>query len=713
MPTISIGTLRYDIVSDTTSFVRGIKATAKQKREADRIFREGLSPMQKHNHALIRMYALYKKGMITKEAVLAQQKKIKKTLFDEQAALRMSGVDLKKYSSSWNVLPTKIELTNKAIDRNTRSLLKNRAARAASGGGQNKDLANIGGSLGSALGGGGAGAGAGRILGLGSFGAVGALVAGGIMAKTIKEAAILETALVDLQVILGDNAAGTAMVNNLRDIARTTPLTSKALIKGAQTLLGYGLAAEGLEDTMYRIGEIAGGDAVRMDSLTRAFAQVQSAGKLMGQEMLQLVNAGFPVAEIAKAAGVSMEDFRKEMEEGNIKASHLTEAMVNLTSAGGLMEGRLARQADTIKGTWVTAVGSIEQSFAEIGMKSKDQWKGIIKFFGEFSVTALESFYAFKEAAFETVDGVGTLINDVAKFLFLDDELSDMKSWFFSSDALDEHGEKLSGYKRVIRGLSDTFLRLMGHSQKDIDAMRASDRAFHKMNDSALEAVEARKKFADGQEKIRQSVEKEVDTYTKAQKAKAKAIYDEMKPEEDLQAMLKRHWSERNKARIEMAKINAKTGSRAAGFKYMQATVARQKAEEAKMRKELADEQRKMQYDAAKDAENKRFDLEKRNIKRAIEFRKKKIGDQYDDSKRNAKAIGERGKFASMDSYTASAQIQAEYDQNRIVNKADDRREQQLEQLKKLEARADRNAQTRHDQRMKVLDNSYNNAGKP
>lgn len=711
MSVISIGTLRYDIISDTTSFVRGIKATSKQKREADRVFREGLSPMQKHNLALTRMYALYKKGMVTKENVLLQQKKIKAELHREQTALRMSGVDLKKYASSWNVLPTKINITTAAIDRNTRSVIKNRAARA--GGGPNKDMANFGGSFGSAMGMGGAGAGAGRILGMGTLGPMVALVGAGILAKAVKEAAILETALVDLQVILGDEAAGTAMVDNLREIARTTPLTSKALIKGAQTLLGYGLSAEGLEDTMYRIGEIAGGDTARMDSLTRAFAQVQSAGKLMGQEMLQLVNAGFPVAEIAKAAGVSMEDFRKEMELGNIKASHLTEAMVNLTSAGGMMEGRLARQADTIKGSWITAVGSIEQRFAELGMSGKETWKSLAKFIGEFTVTALDSIVMITDGVKTLTDFWGTMVDDVATFLYLDDELANAKSWFFSSDALDEHGKKLSGYKRVIRGLSDTFLRLMGHSQKDIDAMRAQDRAFHKMNDAALETVEIRKKFADGEAKIRESVEKEVDVYAKAQKEKAKAIYAEMKPEEDLQNMLRRHWSERNKARVEMSRINAKTGSRDAGFKYMQATVARQKAEEAKMRKELADEQRKMQFDAAKDAEKKRFAFEKENIKKAVEFRKKKIAEQDERDKREIKSVGERGKYASMDSYTASAQIQAEYDQNRLTNEANDKREQQLEAIKNLEKKAEKNAQARHDQRMKMIDTSYNNDGKP
>ncbi len=710
MTTISIGTLRYDIVSDTTRFVKGIKATARQKKEADRIFREGLSPMQKHNFALIRMYDLYKKGMITKEQVLAQQEKIKRKLREEQAALRMSGVDLKKYASNWSVLPVKIGAATAALDKNTKAKLRNKAAGAGGGVFGGNRLANFGGSLGSAAGYGGPGAGMGRMIGYGAvLGGVGAAVL--TAKKMLDEVRELETALVDMQVIMGDDAAGAALVNNLREIARETPLTSKALIKGAQTLLGYGLSAEGLEDTMYRIGEIAGGDTARMDSLTRAFAQVQSAGKLMGQEMLQLVNAGFPVAEIAKAAGVSMEDFRKEMEEGNIKASHLTEAMVNLTSAGGMMEGRLARQADTINGKWITAMGSIDQKFAEVGESSKGFWKASAQFVGEFVTTSLDSIVYLRDTLGEAFTILKDFGQGFAEFLFIDDELSSMKSWFFSSDALDEHGKKLSTYRQTIRSLSDVFLKLMGYSQEDIDSMRAGERKFTMLSDNAKKEAEIRQKQIDGRKKIKDSVDKEVADFKKAQQDKAKAIYDEMKPEEDLAAMRERHLKERWKARTEGTRLRATSGN-AAASSYLNSVVTLQRAEEAKLQKKMADERFAAQYNAAKDLEKKKFELEKENIKKAVKLRESKIKEQEEKSKRNAKAMGDRGKYTAMDTYTASAQIEAEYRQNQIVNTASDRREQQLEDLKNLEKDAERKADQRHQQRMKVIDRTYNN-GKP
>ena len=68
---------------------------------------------------------------------------------------------------------------------------------------------------------------------------------------------------------------------------------------------------------MQMLGDVSQGNKERFDSLTLAFAQVSSAGKLSGQDLLQFVNAGFnPLNEIAKVTGESMEDLRERMSDG-------------------------------------------------------------------------------------------------------------------------------------------------------------------------------------------------------------------------------------------------------------------------------------------------------------------------------------------------------------------------------------------------------------
>lgn len=712
MPTISIGTLRYDIISDTTRFVKGIKATAKQKKEADRVFREGLTPMQKHNHALLRMMELYKKGMITKEQVLTQQKRIKKALFDEQYALRMAGADLKKYAGSHAVASRGLAAHTASLNRNTAAKVRNMAA----GGGTN--MANLGGSIGSAAGFGGSGAGLGRLAGYGTgYAVIGGTLA--MMGKMIKETAILETALIDMQVIMGDDAAGTALVNNLREIARTTPLTSKALIKGAQTLLGYGLSAEGLEDTMYRIGEIAGGDAERMDSLTRAFAQVQSAGKLMGQEMLQLVNAGFPVAEIAKAAGVSMEDFRKEMEAGNIKASHLTEAMVNLTAAGGMMEGRLARQADTIKGKWITAMGGIDQQFAETGEHWKQSAKELTSLWGEFGVEAIKGFDYFFVLLGELsteLDPVKDGLGEIAEFFKFIGRGGSIAGPEAAKDTLGLDGKKLSGYKQLIRDIGDGYNRLWGYTQEQIDADRAGARAIQMKTNALNEEKKAREKVLEGKKRIKESLEKESSDYIKDQKKKTDAIKKEMAGEETRQDILERQQSERWKAYKEENRLRRGGVSKSDANAYVMAIANRQRAELAlydqNVAKAKAEADAKAKLEADKKAENERFKREKELLKKAADAKKKLINEEHDLQKAIAGSYGMRGAMTGMDSYSASAAIQSEYEQNKMVNEANDTREQQLDDLKELEKRSNEQAEARHKFHMKQIDQTFNN-GKP
>ncbi len=131
----------------------------------------------------------------------------------------------------------------------------------------------------------------------------------------------------------------------------------------------------------------------------------------------------------------------------------------------------------------------------------------------------------------------------------------------------------------------------------------------------------------------------------------------------------------------------------------------------------MADKKKELQLQRAREVEDARYQREKDNIKKSVGIRKKQIEkeekERQDAKKRAGKAYGDAGKYASQDGYAASAAIEAEYRQNLIVNKADETRELQLEQLKELEKQAERKAEARHKQRMKLLDNSADNRGKP
>ena len=80
--------------------------------------------------------------------------------------------------------------------------------------------------------------------------------------------------------------------------------------------------------TLKQIGDISMGNAERFNSLALAFAQMSATGRLMGQELLQMVNAGFnPLKTMSETTGKSMETLKDEMSKGAISADMVAKAL--------------------------------------------------------------------------------------------------------------------------------------------------------------------------------------------------------------------------------------------------------------------------------------------------------------------------------------------------------------------------------------------------
>ena len=92
----------------------------------------------------------------------------------------------------------------------------------------------------------------------------------------------------------------------------------------------------------------------------------------MGQDLLQMVNAGFnPLQIISQKTGKSMGELRKEMEEGRISFQMVAQAMRDAASEGGRYFGLMEQQSQSLNGrlstlgdTWEQVAKSIGDAFA-------------------------------------------------------------------------------------------------------------------------------------------------------------------------------------------------------------------------------------------------------------------------------------------------------------------------------------------------------------
>lgn len=161
------------------------------------------------------------------------------------------------------------------------------------------------------------------------------------------------------QVLAGD-AAGGKLYGDLTKFAQDS-IFGTELYDNAQTMLAFGQNVNDIMPRLKMLGDISMGSKEKLQSLTLAFSQIQSAGRLTGQDLLQLINAGFnPLTIISEQTGKSMADLKKIMEGGGISADMVTEAFKSATSEGGKFFNMTERIAETPFGKWEALKGQLQ-----------------------------------------------------------------------------------------------------------------------------------------------------------------------------------------------------------------------------------------------------------------------------------------------------------------------------------------------------------------
>ena len=186
--------------------------------------------------------------------------------------------------------------------------------------------------------------------------------------SALQTSAQMEQISVSFEVFTGSAETAKEMLGQLKDQAIKSPMQFQDITKGAQTLLGYGLTASQVIPITKMLGDVSGGNADKFSRLSLAFGQVNAAGRLMGQEARQMINAGFnPLQSIADKTGVSMAVLTKKMHDGQISVKDVGDAFIYATSEGGRFFGMADRQSQTLQGSFNKLQESAKFALGEIG----------------------------------------------------------------------------------------------------------------------------------------------------------------------------------------------------------------------------------------------------------------------------------------------------------------------------------------------------------
>ena len=186
----------------------------------------------------------------------------------------------------------------------------------------------------------------------------------GIVAKLGMQA---ESTATSFNVLVGDENKATKMLDELNKYADDTIWDRMGTQNAAKTMLGFGVAADEVVGNLKMLGDMAMGDKNKMQQLALVFGQVSSAGRLQGQDLLQLINAGYnPLSDISEITGKSVAELKDEMSKGNISFELVRQAMIRATSEGGRFAGMTEKLAQTSAGAFEQMKGSALRTMLDL-----------------------------------------------------------------------------------------------------------------------------------------------------------------------------------------------------------------------------------------------------------------------------------------------------------------------------------------------------------
>ncbi len=157
---------------------------------------------------------------------------------------------------------------------------------------------------------------------------------------------------------------GTVM--DLNKYADQTSFENPDVLRVGAKMSGY-LDQDQIVKKIKMFGDISGGDVGKLDSLELVYSQIKDAGKMQGQDLMQLINGGAfgIIEELAKVKKIDVSKVRDAMKDGQISFQDVDKALSNMTTKGGNFYGVMDKQSVSTFGRLSTLIGGVKTKFYE------------------------------------------------------------------------------------------------------------------------------------------------------------------------------------------------------------------------------------------------------------------------------------------------------------------------------------------------------------
>jgi tape measure domain-containing protein len=176
----------------------------------------------------------------------------------------------------------------------------------------------------------------------------------------IKTAAQMEQSEISFTTMLGSAKKAKAFLGDLSKFAAKTPFDLPGLQKSASSLVSAGIDASKVIPIMTSLGNATSGMGTGAEGIQRAtvaLQQMNAAGKISGEDLNQLRDAGIPVFDLLTAAtGKTTAQIAEMADKGKLGKEELQQLMKALETGKGLerFNGLMDKQSASLTGLWST-----------------------------------------------------------------------------------------------------------------------------------------------------------------------------------------------------------------------------------------------------------------------------------------------------------------------------------------------------------------------
>ena len=177
---------------------------------------------------------------------------------------------------------------------------------------------------------------------------------------------------ISFKTMLGSGEQANELIAQLAQTAASTPFDLQGIASSAKNMLAYGFAADQVNETIVRLGNVAAGLSQPLGDIVYLYGTLRSSGKVTNIDIKQFANRGIPIyEELAKVLGKSVSEINSLVSAGKVGFPEIEQAFANMTNKGGKFYNLMQAQSESLTGQISNLQDNIDMMFNELGKASE------------------------------------------------------------------------------------------------------------------------------------------------------------------------------------------------------------------------------------------------------------------------------------------------------------------------------------------------------